>query len=441
MYISVFLIPFFIYLNIAAQLNALVIFCILIPGYYYQHYLAKEDLNKFRNLGLLLTALWLTSPIWNIIHAVFSSNHDKNVPLKQLFKSHIPSGVLISGTGLIVLYLLSLRSDKNKINSPSLNKKLYLKKLNSGFFYTGIFIFLVATFQTFTGFRFTSLNSSMDLSFSRIYRVSLFSSHTLISASIALFIFSFFILLYYKIEIMTKNQKNIFKHAPLTMIFVNLVILVLNQSRTTLMLTIITALIISTFYLFKHWKSNTKSFLVLLAGFSVVIVFTYNIIEKDRLYQLLHLSEDQTIKELVIQNPRFAIWKGHINMFLDSPLFGYGYAFITDDLKSKFFDLSNFQAHNSYLQLLVDMGLVGSALVISILAYCLYIFWKMMNENGLTYSPILIRCFFFALFTNAMHALTQNNLFESSTVTVYLIVAWIIMWLRVQEKNEEKLLC
>jgi O-antigen ligase len=155
----------------------------------------------------------------------------------------------------------------------------------------------------------------------------------------------------------------------------------------------------------------------------------------------MRLSADSTTNGLAIKYPRFAIWKGHINMFLDSPLFGYGYAFITDDLKSKFFDLSHFQAHNSYLQLLVDMGLVGSALVISILAYCLYIFWKMMNEKGLIYSPILIRCFFFALFTNAMHAITQNNFFESSTVTVYLIIAWIIMWLRVQEKNEDKLLC
>ena len=187
---------------------------------------------------------------------------------------------------------------------------------------------------------------------------------------------------------------------------------------------------IFTIFYFKNIRqSRLYHFLVLI----FVAIFFLVLNQK---WNTLRLSPEDIAKDL-----RWQIWTGHLNMFLSRPFFGHSSFFLTEEYKSMFYpsnniDLETYQAHNVFLQILVDTGLIGFLFTALTAFACLKSYCKMTCEKNLVYTPILFQSLLWSLLANTLHGMTQNNLFESSTACTYIILSWVIFWIRIEEKNQ-----
>ena len=426
-----FWLPFFLYLGVAGQLIGLVLCGIVLPGLFYYKKLQAHNYLNYRYLGLSLIALWSISPLWNLIHYLFFVQQEVLI-VKKIFKSHIPSGVVISGLGFVVFSYLAKNNPATTIsknNTTEVPKPLKI-------FYYGLLVAVIVVFscgviQSYSGYNF--LRPQWQINFGGLHRITVFSTHTLIFASIVLTLTCFFGASFF----LTHRNKHIATSPMLiiisAMVFIaNIMLLSMNFSRTALAIGLAYAAIL----LIAYFVTNSFSLKAKVVAFvSVVISGFFIYLRSGGLSNLLN--------RVHTSDARFDIWSAHIKMFLLKPWFGHGYIFLTSKYKSSFYPLKpeyyyGFAAHNIYLQSLTEMGILGSIAIVIILFFLLKTLKNLFYQKHFFYTNLYLKCFLLAVAANAVHSLTQNVFLESSVVAVYLILLWFIFWLHVAEENNTK---
>jgi O-antigen ligase len=144
--------------------------------------------------------------------------------------------------------------------------------------------------------------------------------------------------------------------------------IILLSSRTILAISVI--VISFKFLFFKSMKIRD-----LLYVFSIVIlglILTFSIPTlRNRVIQF-----NQNVSSYSGSSFRVKVWKNAINIFKDSPVYGYGFNKSQEVLMKQYQTtnfrrayINNFNAHNQYLQSLIDSGIIGLlTLILMILA-------------------------------------------------------------------------
>lgn len=137
-------------------------------------------------------------------------------------------------------------------------------------------------------------------------------------------------------------------------------------------------------------KSKGKKMLMIPVGAAVVALGGYLIMIVPSLYDVLGSRVEDLLNIVSGETSggedisRAVLIEYGIEWFLQKPLFGYGINnFRVLSNNTYFFAGRNFFAHNNYVELLVDVGLVGFLIYYS----CYYYFWKRLkghfSENNL----------------------------------------------------------
>ena len=352
-----FLLPFFMLIGIGGQLLGLVLFFTLI---FFQENLGKK--TDFLKASVFFFLIWFVFPLFSLIETLS-------------LKSHMPSSFLIASLGFLALSFKKGRSFEG-------NKRFY--SFMKGLSWALGILFVYTLIQYFFGFDYRYDGFIMPKSETygselfRPYRPSGFYGHPLSLTSVCLGLYGFCIFL------ISKGQKD-FK-----LIFCGslaFLILLLTGSRMSFLLA---AAFLALFFARK--TPLFGRFLALFIGFFVVYF-------SGLWHRFTEIWELGPFWEF----PRIVLWKSYWSIFLEKPFLGHGSLAVKEMVR----------AHNIYLQVLVEIGLLGFGLL-SFFFYQLYKIFKKVSNNSIFY-----QAFVFAFVLNLIHGLTQNTLFDASLICFY----------------------
>ena len=174
-----------------------------------------------------------------------------------------------------------------------------------------------------------------------------------------------------------KNMLNRLMFVASVALFLYLILL--TGSRKSLLMLAIPLLVFAFLQ-----KSKRKGFVVLLVASSVIVVGGYAVMNIPMLYDIMGSRVEEMFNILSGNvetgddvSRMFLITYG-IEWFKEQPLLGYGINnFLTMSNNTSMFAGQNFYAHNKYIELLVDVGIIGFLIYYS----CLVYIWKKLKGN------------------------------------------------------------
>lgn len=191
-----------------------------------------------------------------------------------------------------------------------------------------------------------------------------------------------------ELYIKLKTRKQIFVIIG-ALLFVGIILL---SSRSSLVISVIMV----TLKLFKVNNFKRKKILLISAFLflGAIIIFSVPIL-KNRIANI-----NQNVSSYSGASFRMKIWKNTIEISEESPLFGYGYKksqkVLLEQYKKVNFRrayISNYNAHNQYLQTLIDSGVIALMLLIVMIFLPLLYFQKNTLTYNLFSSIIIIAIF------------------------------------------------
>ncbi|MDV7785565.1 O-antigen ligase family protein [Enterococcus gallinarum] len=181
-------------------------------------------------------------------------------------------------------------------------------------------------------------------------------------------------------------------------------ICLLTTGKRGHLLSIVLAFLVVLFLFFKKQKQYRKYFIVivtlLLMGVIVLLNTSYFQIILLKFYSLLDSGD--------LTNGRLALWNYTIQLFENNPLIGTGFGSIRE--------IFNMEAHNIYLQILAETGVIGFIIYI-------FLFISMFRESIKYYNSkninvlisLFVQCFFL------FYGLTGNPLYDSGFMLCYFV--------------------
>jgi O-antigen ligase len=141
---------------------------------------------------------------------------------------------------------------------------------------------------------------------------------------------------------------------------------------------------------------------------------------------------------------RSDIWRVHFAIFQDFPVLGAGNNWMQAGIREQYYSkmiepqlFPNFKsllAHNLYLQILCDVGVVGAVAVVCLVAYGAWLLWKQLR--GKFVARTVGVAFALAFAANLVHGVTENTYFASNISLVTLFLLLVVIWTSIFEGRE-----
>ena len=251
---------------------------------------------------------------------------------------------------------------------------------------------------SWTKFQIKKLSYIYTISLPVLFVLSFLLTDTLNRNTISSFSFflSFFPLLY-----LIGYTKKLKKSRMLVIFILTATIIVATDSR---------AILTSAFFVFLTffgWKFITKRKTLFNLYFFLVLAFNYFIIVVypkmytwNSYYALNELSLKYTDKPLL--TGRNTIWSQLVDLISMKPWLGYGSSVAPEDFLS-----TSLSAHNLYLQIGLQTGIVGIFLLLSFF----FLIWKTLWKNRNDRKVVLVSSFFIGIIVHQTFevTLTQNH--------------------------------
>ncbi len=148
----------------------------------------------------------------------------------------------------------------------------------------------------------------------------------------------------------------------------------------------------------------------------------------------------QRVQSGVVIDDRLYFWKAYWHLITERPFFGHGTAFLNQDLLNRTYqdiglgEISRkYDAHNLYLELLANVGIVGAA----IMAFLTY---KVGHGISIVagFSPrlkVFTKALVCSASANFIFGLTQNTFFDSSVSVFYCSMIMVMFWMSESRKT------
>ncbi|KAB8040437.1 hypothetical protein GCL60_00550 [Silvanigrella paludirubra] len=450
-----FLLPFLLYLGIALQGASFYLICIVLPSLFF--ILNKKEIPSFiSKISLCLIALHIIFPITNLINYFFHDNIFPNfkyiIELKwpSILQSNFPSSLFIGSVLILALTHYSKKNVNTKLKANHV-EIMPLKYFLSGLFPASIFICLALIYQYNTGIDYHSFKGkileSTELLDNGKYRTNGFYGHPLTVAGVGLAYASFTWSLLWQsivkkgslsINFIFFKQKNYLPQISLALItFCNFIIVILSSGRTAGVACVFMLAFVP-FIL----GIRKKPIITTLTVF-VVLISSFFIVKKYGLLERIEFTTNSITQShsLDTGNYRQYFWKVYTQMFIDKPVVGQGNYWLKAGVRENYYNKMGYEnlpekynAHNNYLEILGSGGLLAAFWILTSLIIIYISLRKKLKEQKKEYS-VLPFCFSIMIFSNLVHALTQNVFFDSSVVYIYISLLYVVMWqIAVNEK-------
>lgn len=245
----------------------------------------------------------------------------------------------------------------------------------------------------------TWLNYFYGLEFAIFQHTSYLSMFTLFSVFIALEAFFD--------PSVTKSHRHIW----LIVTLVLLVSIYFLSSRALLL----AAIIMVPFYLFRKFKKLEQNKYLGLGVVIVILVFLIISLTNPRVNNYFKWRSGKDLGDIAVKDDRFVIWNSVNNILKQNLVLGVGTGDIQDELNKEYLKtgniklaLANTNAHNQYLEIILENGLIGLIMFLSLFALMFYI---SISEKNILYLMFLLIVFFSFMFETMLNRLAGVSFF------------------------------
>lgn len=191
------------------------------------------------------------------------------------------------------------------------------------------------------------------------------------------------------------------------------VLLILSQSATAFLCTAVCAAYLTR----NRLKKNDLAALIIIAFLGVLLVGVIqgNIV---KLF-LAALGKDEGL------TGRTAIWTMALQGFLERPIFGYGTGGFwreSSQVAITMFNWNPGQAHNGYLQSLLDYGIFGTGMIFVYLGHGVYSAYRSKAQNHIYSSKFSLTITLFVL----VHCIAESDLLAISPAWFVLVLSYLL---------------
>lgn len=211
------------------------------------------------------------------------------------------------------------------------------------------------------------------------------------------------------------NYSKKWKKVKLTSLFIVLGILIINVDSRSI---VITALVILVTYI--NWNKITKNnvtyfgyFALILVGIFFFIQISINLNSSNALGRYLN-DLSMSIFQKSLFSGRNVIWQSIASYIQQRPVFGYGSGFHYQDIAFN----SELSSHNLYLEILLQLGIIGLMVLIWLFTSIFGFFKNNINDNRVKLSA----SFFIGILVNQTF---EISLLQASVLIG--LVQWIII--------------
>jgi len=194
-------------------------------------------------------------------------------------------------------------------------------------------------------------------------------------------------------------------------IVVFLIVLYLLSSRSSFLAV---GIVIPLFFFLKYYKKLPRIVTLLF-----VILLITSIVFAIRQHDRIKYSKDGVTKgnitEVLKNDIRYSIWKSAYGVIKHNFVLGVGTGDASDALKKEFITrgyvnglYDNLNAHNQYLETLLENGIIGLFIFLSILGYMIYITF---SEKNLLFGMFILMILIFFFFETILNRLSGISFF------------------------------
>jgi O-antigen ligase len=419
-----FLLPIALCTGRGSQAGGIYFFAVIFPAILHRNSIRFPGLPLL-GLGSLFLAMFYVFPVADLLQLSFRSSELAQIPWsfpKIMNESRFSSSLGITGLYFLLFAYLRKRQLRNSLPVPNLDIfQIFTSGLVVGLAALSIYVAI----QFFTGFNFSEVaeyrpDRHMGPTF---YRVTGFANHPVSFAGFSLVILAYYWTFFCSRPIAKARES--LSIQSLVIVGLNFVFIFLSGSRIAVLVGLFLLCLIPFFSTHYSKKSRVIVFLsaILLA---ISLVFASGI--HHRFLEVLGDSGSNGFGD------RKFFWQVHWHLFLESPWIGNGRYFVDHYFRLKSYNDLGFQlienkynAHNVYLEVLSNVGIIGSLLLFGLAFSAL----KLL-KNGLTgvNSSIHYRCFVGALSASLLFGFAQNSFFDTPTMLITLGFLWMMFWHR-----------
>jgi len=434
------LLPLFLHMGVFLQCFGVGFFALMIPAFLFYRAGYQDDKHStLLKLSIALIVIYLIFPVSNIVNYLFLKANFQEAMIStgkeffktsKLFSSRISGGIFGTSLLLMIIAYFSRPKASPTSASPENQAEKILKLFSIGSLIACFALFLYASVQHFTGFDYRLPGQMMpptNLMNDGRYRAMGLYGHPLSLAGSSLALFCFFYSLAWK------NLKEQFLSLQYTAIYLSIAlghicIIFLSGSRFAALIAFSYLIAIPIFVKVPAKVAKYRNGFIFLSVILIPLIGYFSGIFKR--FKELNLSSDWT----TIIGERSIFWKVHWQMFVDQPFWGQGYAFVTQYLRTYYYNTMGYEklvrkynAHNAYLETATCVGIIGTIVIL----FAGYIFLKQLHQYSKD-SPIsktVFKCFLIALSANAINGLTQNTAYDATICYQYIGMFMVVIWI------------
>lgn len=437
--------PFFMLGGTFIQSLGFYFFAIFIPWYLCKNNLreANELAPHFLKIGLGFILIFIIFPLANFVALLVEqeqflsvSTLASSLPFRKLMDSHFSSAIFSTGA-FFVLLAVFLKYTWIKQKQAVIDHSNLFISFTKGTFIASCMLGCYLLLQHYTGFDFKGagykLGSSKRLVTSDSYRTLGFFSHPLSLAGGSLAIFSFYWVLFCQ-TLTKKNHSEPIVNNPylsaklgkyyLLIASLHFGFIILSGGRFAILLGICLCISYPFFLpLSKTFSLARQMFTAIAVGVTGILTFHSGVLYR---FQELIVYWQQGKLD------RLKFWQVHWQMLLDRPLIGHGHVWLKLHKREAYYkhlgfeSLTNkYNAHNLYLEILSNTGILG---MIGVLGGGFIIVNSYRHISLKTEHKVLFNALLIAFSANLVNGMTNNSLFDSNIVYVYLFMTWVLTW-------------
>jgi len=197
----------------------------------------------------------------------------------------------------------------------------------------------------------------------------------------------------------------------LAMVILFLVVLYLLSSRAGILAAIISLPV----YFLKKFKNRYSGWIMLSGAVVIIAIMVLVFRTNTRISFYIEEIRSEKFDEQLENDIRYSIWKSAFGVIGKNLIFGVGTGDASAELKREFITrgyvngyYDNLNAHNQFLEILLENGLIGLLLFLLILGYMIYLAY---SQQSLLYGLFIMIILIFFLFETILNRLSGVTFF------------------------------
>ena len=178
---------------------------------------------------------------------------------------------------------------------------------------------------------------------------------------------------------------------------------------------LLAAIIMIPFYLFQKYKKPNQNRYLGFVVAGVLLIFVTISLTNPRVNNYLKWRSGNQVGAVNLKDDRLIIWNSVSNILKQNILLGVGTGDIQDELNKEYLKTgsprlaeANTNAHNQYIEIVLENGLIGLILFLSLFAMMFYI---SIIEKNILYLMFLLIVFFSFMFETMLNRLAGVSFF------------------------------